>query len=215
MHTVIKLKNRKLSRLPREFDEDDDVRYSDSLVKYFVNNFTKEGDVVFDPFAGFGTSLIVAESMNRVPIGLEFLPDRFQYIQKHLKNSSAIILGDSRKLSEFDLPQFDLSITSPPFMTKNDHPENPFEGYLSLGYCYDSYFNDLLSVYTQIRKLMKNDSHIVIEAPSIKHKGTVTTLAWDIARSLSTILNFEGEIVIEWDVYGFGYNHSYCLVFSK
>ena len=215
MRTVIKLKNKKLSRLPREFDKDDDVRFSESLVKYFVKNFTKENDVVFDPFAGFGTSLIIAEAMNRVPSGIEFLPDRVQYIQKRLENTSAIILGDARKLSEFNLPLFDLSITSPPFMTKNNHPENPFEGYLSLGYSYESYFKDLLSVYTQIKELMKNDSHIVIEAPSIKHKGIVTTLAWDIARNLSTILNFEGEIIIEWDVYGFGYNHSYCLVFSK
>jgi hypothetical protein len=55
----------------------------------------------------------------------------------------------------------------------------------------------------------------VIEAANLKKQGSVTTLAWDIAREVSRMLHFEGEIVIGWDRYGYGYNHSYCLVFSK
>jgi hypothetical protein len=44
----------------------------------------------------------------------------------------------------------------------------------------------------------------------------VTTLAWDIAHILGQVLLFEGEIIIEWDdYYGFGYDHSYALVFSR
>ena len=27
--------------------------------------------------------------------------------------------------------------------------------------------------------------------------------------------HFDGETVIGWEEYGYGYNHSYCLVFSK
>ena len=215
MQTVIRLKNTRPSRLPSEFDKEDDVGFSASLVEYFINNYTKEGDVVFDPFAGFGTTLIVAEAMNRVPSGIEFIPERVQYIQKQLQDPSAIVHGDSQRLSEFNLPLFDMSITSPPFMTKNDHPENSLEGYLSSGGSYESYLNELLSIYAQVRELMKKEARIVIEASSIKHQGIVTPLAWDIARKLSTILHFEGEIVIAWDAYGFGYTHSYGLVFSK
>ncbi len=42
----------------------------------------------------------------------------------------------------------------------------------------------------------------------------VTTLAWDVARELAAVLRFEGEVVIGWDKYGYGYDHSYCLVFA-
>jgi hypothetical protein len=42
----------------------------------------------------------------------------------------------------------------------------------------------------------------------------VTPLAWDVARALSSVLRFEGETVIGWDNYRYGYDHSYCLVFS-
>jgi hypothetical protein len=43
----------------------------------------------------------------------------------------------------------------------------------------------------------------------------VTPLAWDVAAAVSQVLRFEGEIVVCWDHYGYGYDHSYCLVFSR
>jgi hypothetical protein len=42
------------------------------------------------------------------------------------------------------------------------------------------------------------------------------TLAWDIARALSDVLRFNGEVVSTWqESYGFGYDHSYCLIFQN
>ncbi len=70
---------------------------------------------------------------------------------------------------------------------------------------------------------MKSGSHLVIEASNLRGRE-VTTLAWDIAGRLSTFLDFEGEIVIGWKgtqlyrfggKYGYGYDHSYCLVFTR
>lgn len=63
---------------------------------------------------------------------------------------------------------------------------------------------------------MKCGVRAVIEASNLKHSGRVTTLAWDIAASVSTVLRFEGEIVVCWDgEYRYGYDHSYWLVFSR
>ena len=42
--------------------EDDDVRYAGELVRYFLDLYTQPGDIVFDPFAGFGTTLYTAEA---------------------------------------------------------------------------------------------------------------------------------------------------------
>ena len=44
---------------------------------------------------------------------------------------------------------------------------------------------------------------------------TGETLAWDIAREISKALHFEGEVIIDWNHYGYGYTHSYCLIFRK
>ena len=48
--------------LPPRFRRED-VRCADALVEHFLNEFTTEGQVVFDPFAGYGTTLLIAEEM--------------------------------------------------------------------------------------------------------------------------------------------------------
>ena len=62
---------------------------------------------------------------------------------------------------------------------------------------------------------MAGDAKVVIEVANIRHEEKLTTLAWDIAKEISKVLHFEGEVVICWDSYGGGYDHSYCLIFSK
>ena len=62
---------------------------------------------------------------------------------------------------------------------------------------------------------MKPHARVVIEVSNLKGSEGVTTLAWDVARAVSKVLHFEGEIVVAWDHYGYGYDHSYCLLFTK
>lgn len=80
MKTVLSLKNDKLDELPPEF-RDDDVRFSESFARHFIEHFTEVSQVVFDPFAGFGTTLLVAEAIGRIPFGLEFEQRRVNYVQ--------------------------------------------------------------------------------------------------------------------------------------
>ena len=213
MKTYIQLKNKNKLELPFRF-QNDDVRYSESLVEYFLRKFTQENDLVFDPFAGFGTTLLVAESMNRISLGIEFNEERFQYLQSKLKDPNKIIHGDLRQLGSYSLPNINFSMTSPPYMTKNDDT-NPFTAYTTIGSGYAGYLEDIRSIYQQIRQLMTINAKVVVEVANIKHGNCVTTLAWDIAKEISKELHFEGEVVVCWDQYGTGYDHSYCLVFSK
>lgn len=52
--------------------------FPDSLPEWFIKLFTKEGDVVLDPFLGSGTTCRVAYEMNRNSIGIELLDDYYQ-----------------------------------------------------------------------------------------------------------------------------------------
>lgn len=213
MRTCIELENRNRFELPVEF-QDDDVRYSESIVEYFLRKVTRENDVVFDPFAGFGTTLLVAEAMGRMPLGIEYDEERVKYIQSKLKQPDRIIHGDSRQLLSYDLPAFDFSITSPPYTSRHEI-EDPFTAYTTNGDGYTSYLKDIRSIYEQMGQVMAFDARVVIEVANIKYGDSVTTLAWDIAKEISKVLHFEGEVVVSWDSYGYGYDHSYCLVFSK
>jgi len=64
MPTYLQLTNTNQRTLPPEF-RDDDVRYPESLVEHFLNEFTHAGDIVLDPFAGYGTTLLISPARRR------------------------------------------------------------------------------------------------------------------------------------------------------
>jgi SAM-dependent methyltransferase len=213
MRTYLRLKNRQSRKLPAEF-QDQDLRYTEELVATFLRQYTRPGDVVLDPFAGYGTTLIAAEAMDRVPYGVEFDARRVDYIRSQVQQAANVIHGDSRQLLRYLIPTCDFSITSPPFMAQGD-PEDPFTNYTVTGAGYVAYLRDLVRIYEQVGQLVKPGARVVLEVSNLKGPAGVTTLAWDVARELAAVLHFEGEVVIGWDTYGYGYDHSYCLVFSR
>jgi len=214
MTTHLALKAHRRQELPEEF-RGDDVRYPEELVDHFLRQFTAQSDVVFDPFMGFGTTLICAERLGRIGFGIEFDEKRWCYAQSQLQHPERALHGDSMQLNKLNLPQFDFSITSPPYMGRH-HQENPFTAYTTEG-AYHQYLNDIESIYRQIALKMNPGARAIVEVANLKHEdGTITTLAWDIAGRLSNVLQFEGEIIVTWDpTYGYGYDHSYCLIYAK
>jgi len=213
IRTHLKLTSGNRIVLPEEF-QSDDVRFSDSVAEFFLREFTNEGDTVLDPFAGYGTTLLAAETMGRVPYGIEYTASKAEYIRSLLEQPGHLIHGDSRLLLDYDLPPFELCITSPPYTNKVDD-ENPFTDYSERDYEYSSYLRDIKHIFAQVAQKMKPSAHVVIEISNLKNDGEVTTLAWDVAREVSQVLHFDGEIILCWDNNSYGYNHGYCLVFSK
>ena len=213
MKTYIHLANAKQYSLPAIF-QDDDIRFPESLVEHFLEQYTHKGDFVFDPFAGYGTTLFVAERMGRVPYGVEIDQEKVNFVRSKLTKAENIIHGDARLLTSIALPEIDFSITSPPYMTEDNHPQFPFAGYKITGEGYKEYLRDIRSIYQQLRTRMKPTGKVVLEVANLKSDKQVTTLAWDIGQEISKVLRFEGEIIVCWDEYGFGYDHSYCLIFS-
>ncbi|MFQ5980140.1 MAG: DNA methyltransferase [Candidatus Heimdallarchaeota archaeon] len=220
MRTFLVLQKENARSIPEEFQIDDN-RFPEGLVEFFLNEYTDKGDKVIDIFAGLGTTLFVAEQMKRVVYGVEYDKRRFEYIQSQLTQKDKLIHGDALRLEDYELPKFDFCITSPPYMSK-DETLNPFTGSTTTGR-YGDYLNDLRTIFTKVKGVLKANSFLVIEASNLKGVE-VTTLAWDIAREISKIFRFEGEIVIGWEAdsysadegtYGYGYDHSYCLVFRN
>jgi DNA modification methylase len=220
MNTILKFKHSNALSLPEAY-QNDDVRFSDSLVTYFIEQFTSVGDYVFDPFAGFGTTLVIAEKLNRAGYGIELLPDRAEYIRSIITNKANIKCGSALNLLQHDLPAIDFSITSPPYMSRNNHEQYPFAAYQVTGEGYDQYLSDIEDIYKQLSKKLKPNAYAIIEISNIIKSNVLTTLAWDVARAVGKALTFEKEIVIEWESdkktekYGFGFDHSYCLVFKN
>ena len=66
--------------------------FPESLPEWFIKLFTEEGDTVLDPFAGSGTTLIVAEKLKRNSIGIEIIPEYCQMIEAQITPVSYLLL---------------------------------------------------------------------------------------------------------------------------
>ena len=151
LKTIISLPKTQRRELPKEYSGDDN-RFSESLVEFFLNAYTKKGHLVLDIFAGLGTTLIVAEEMGRIPYGIEYDKARYEYIQRNLRHKQNIIKGDALKLLEYNLPKFDFFLTSPPYMSKEDK-EYPFTSYTTKGE-YNQYISDYGKIFKQVKQIM-------------------------------------------------------------
>ena len=60
--------------------------FPSALPKWFIELFTKSGDLVLDPFLGSGTTAIAAHSLNRSYLGIEIQAEYVQLAEKILES---------------------------------------------------------------------------------------------------------------------------------
>jgi DNA modification methylase len=58
--------------------------FPEALPEWFIRLFTREGDWVLDPFMGSGTTIRVAQALERNAIGIEILPEYFNMAQSDI-----------------------------------------------------------------------------------------------------------------------------------
>lgn len=61
--------------------------FPDELPEWFIKLFTKEGDVVLDPFMGSGTTVSVANKMGRVGLGIEIVKEYYKLAEDQLSQN--------------------------------------------------------------------------------------------------------------------------------
>ena len=59
--------------------------FPEEFPEWFIKLFTKEKDIVLDPFMGSGTTLIVANRMKRNSIGIEIVPEYYDMVKEQLQ----------------------------------------------------------------------------------------------------------------------------------
>jgi len=224
MQTFLQLAHEYEIDLPDRFDGD--PRTPATHLEHFLSGFTDSDDTVFDPFAGFGTTLRVAERMGREAYGIEYDADVASFAREQVNHPERVVHGDALEPTSYeDVPPVDCCFTSPPYMVEAMEAD-PLTNYTETGRDYERYLADLGRVCDHVDSLLRTGGHVLVDVSNMKFEGAVTTLAWDVAGEVAERFRFEGEVVVTWETddsardhgegtYGYGYDHSYCLVFEQ
>lgn len=191
-----------------------DIHIPLSVAEQVIRATTTPGDRVLDPFAGYGTTLLASENTGRRGVGVELLPEHV-HIAEARAPGSTIIEGDARGLYRLIEGQFTLCFTAPPFLTKNDHPQDPLTGYELKGGDYASYLDSLAGILRQVVDHLIPGGYLVLNAANIRYRGETTLLAWDLAARTAEIIPFISETALVWDEIPHDFTGDYLLCFQK
>jgi SAM-dependent methyltransferase len=194
----------------------DDIHFTEALATSVIGHASQPGDLVLDPFAGYGTTLTVAERMGRRAIGIELVPEHLEIARRRTAGGARLILGDARELSRLVDEPVDLVLTSPPYMPGTDHPENPLTGYATDDGDYAVYLGELGSIFGQVAALLRPGGRLVVNVANVvATDGKVTPLATDMAGVIDQHVPLLGVTTLRWDQPPAGLDGDYLLWFAR
>ncbi|MBA7490023.1 hypothetical protein ES702_00557 [subsurface metagenome] len=96
-----------------------------NLLRWILKTYTKPGEIVLDPMAGTGSTIVLARLMGRHGVAVEYEPRFCEMIRENIglterqatltpKGSLTCIQGDARELSKLR-GESDTIVTSPPY----------------------------------------------------------------------------------------------------
>ena len=229
------------------------AKFPESLAQDFVEFFTKEGQNVLDPMVGTGSTLIACLRSGRHSIGIELNPTYAEIAEElvaqekesqgddaqHLR--AEVLTGDASLLPEFDLPEIDYVLTSPPYwdmlrargaQTQRQRRQSAeldvvySDDPADLGNIsdYEEFLDRLVDIYSKLGSILRPRAYLTIIVKNIKKGGKIYPLAWDLGKRLGEIYTLKDERIwcqddIRLAPYGMGNAwvsntfHHYCLQF--
>jgi len=70
--------------------------FPEALPEWFIKLFTREGDIVLDPFMGSGTTLFVANRMRRNSIGIDIIPEYCEIVRNKINYVQYSLFEDNK-----------------------------------------------------------------------------------------------------------------------
>ena len=190
----------------------DDIHFIEALAASVIGHASRPGDLVLDPFAGYGTTVAVAERLGRRAIGIELVPEHLEIARRRTAGGATLILGDARELSRLVSEPVDLVLTSPPYMSGMDHRENPLSGYATDDGDYAVYLSELGAIFAQVASVLRPGGQLVVNVANvIAIDGSVTPLASDMASVIDEHVPLLGVTTLRWDEPPAGLDGDYLL----
>jgi DNA modification methylase len=199
-----------------------------SLARRAIELFTHEGELVLDPFAGSGTTLLAAQDASRNAAGFDLHARYTDLARQRLANSSAPLLSRTRQMAICDdarnIHQYlhpatvKLVVTSPPYANLLNRPrlnksrrthDRKNDQYLRVEqYSQDArdlgllalepYCAEMGAIFGSLFRLLKPGGHCVIDIPDMWWEDKRVTLHIGLVDALRSV-GYELRNIIIWD----------------
>lgn len=190
-----------------------------ALVSRLIKIFTNKNDhVVFDPFAGIGSTVVAAKRLGKDGIGIELSPKFAEKAQRRCdenmpldesQGTGRIINDDSLKMLEYvETGSVDLVVTSPPYWDvlteKRSADGKEIRNYgndeSDLGRIsdYRQFLLQLKGVFSKVFEVMRDGSYCCVVVMDLRKKEKFFPFHSDIADFMREIGFIYDDIII-WD----------------
>jgi len=198
------------------------AKFPETLAAAFVCFFTKHAQIVLDPMAGTGSTLVACLRTGRHSIGVELNPvyadlartvltdERLRLSEQADELIADVVTGDAARLTELGLPPIDYVLTSPPYWDMlhargaESQAKRRASAALDVAYSddpadlgnipdYDMFLARLVDIYTGLQPVLRPGAYLTIIVKNIKKRGRVYPLAWDLGRRLGQVYALKDE----------------------
>jgi DNA modification methylase len=185
--------------------------FPETLVREFVEFFTKPNMWVLDPFLGTGSTLLAARAAGRNAVGVEINPryasmarSRLEAAPSSAGTQQLVLQGNSRSLQkifvENKFQEVDFCITSPPYWNQlkraslrqrerkkkgldTNYSDDPEDiGNISN---YGEFLNAQKQVFEEVHGIMKVDGYLVVVTNNVFSEGRLYPLAFETLTTLA------------------------------
>jgi DNA modification methylase len=198
------------------------AKFPETMAQEFIEFFTKEGENVFDPMAGTGSTLVAALRAGRNSYGIELNRSYAEIAKSIIAEERAavgpgaealaaeIFHGDAADACNFPIPAIHYVLTSPPYWNmlhargaETQRKRRASSG-LDVVYSddahdlgnikdYEEFLRTLVDIYARLKPLLRKRAYLTIIVKNVKKGGKVYPLAWDVGHELGKVYALKDE----------------------
>ncbi|KUN06004.1 hypothetical protein AQI95_13840 [Streptomyces yokosukanensis] len=171
-----------------------------SQLRPLIAELTEPGDLVFDPFAGWGTTLVACAAEGRLGVGIEINPSRAQEARQRVARfpEQRMLCGDARR-PPLEPGTVDLVLCDLPYFGTDLDLEAPDPGQMYALRDYDAYLLALDEAFAAVARVMRPGAYAVVAVQNRRIADRFVPLAWDAARVLGRHLTLGDERIHLYD----------------
>lgn len=155
----------------------------------FVRRFSHPGETVFDPFCGFGTTLLAAALEGRRGLGMEIEDGRAALARERLARHGIFdpVLAGALPQSAITQP-IALCLTNIPYFgCRWPADAGAMPGQLYTASDFSGYLERLRDVFHAVREALPEGGYCIAMAENVTLNGRMLPIAWELARVLGSL----------------------------